>query len=32
MLDWILFAIGMAWAFLLVELDYRREMKKRGNK
>jgi len=28
MFDWILFAIGMAWAFLLIELDYRQTIKK----
>lgn len=32
MIDWILFAIGMALAFLIIELQYKSEKKRQGKK
>jgi hypothetical protein len=32
LLDWLLFALGMAWAFLMIELQYRHAKRKEGKK
>jgi hypothetical protein len=32
MIDYLLFALGMGWAFLIIEIDYRRTIRKERQK